>query len=332
MGLAYTKGFQQKNEGKDWLEKAESECERALTITPQLAEGHTCLGNVYSSKGRYEEAVREFQRSLDLDHNSDEALRLLATAYQKTGNVSAAEQAYRSATELRPNYYGVYSAFGTFYYSQSRYEDAAAMFRKAIELAPGNYRGYSNLGGIDLLQGRYQEAVGELKKSIALRPTFDAWGNLGTAYFYLRRYGESAEALQEAFKIDDKDWQNWGNLGDTLYQIPSRRPEALSAYRKAIDLAAARLEVNPRDASTLSFVADYEAMLDQRKQAEEHISKALTLAPKDGEVLFHAAILYNHFGDEGKTLTYLRRAIDAGFSRTVIRDTPDFAHLRNDVR
>ncbi len=332
MGLAYTKGFQQKNEGKDWLEKAESECERALTITPQLAEGHTCLGNVYSSKGRYEEAVREFQRSLDLDHNSDEALRLLATAYQKTGNVSAAEQAYRRATELRPNYYGVYSAFGTFYYSQSRYEDAAAMFRKAIELAPGNYRGYSNLGGIDLLQGRYQEAVGELKKSIALRPTFDAWGNLGTAYFYLRRYGESAEALQEAFKIDDKDWQNWGNLGDTLYQIPSRRPEALSAYRKAIDLAAARLEVNPRDASTLSFVADYEAMLDQRKQAEEHISKALTLAPKDGEVLFHAAILYNHFGDEGKTLTYLRRAIDAGFSRTVIRDTPDFAHLRNDVR
>jgi eukaryotic-like serine/threonine-protein kinase len=329
IGLAYTAGFRYQNRSKDWIEKAQSECERALSITPQLAEGHTCLGNVYFSQGHYEDAVQELQRSLDLDHNSDETLRLLAEADQKLGNASAAEEAYRKAIALRPNYWGVYSAFGTFYYRQARYSDAAEMFRKTIQLAPLNYLGYSNLGAMNLLQGQYQVAVDEFKKSIDLRPSFDAYGNLGAAYFYLRRYQESAESLQEAIKIDDKDWQNWGNLGDTLYQIPSRRADALGAYRKAIELTRARLEVNARDATVLAFAADYLAMLDQETQARQDMARALAIAPKDADVLFRAAILSNHFGEKESTLNFLRRAVDAGCSKTQIRDTPDFDRLQS---
>ena len=328
MGMAYTIGFQQKNREKDWLDKAATQCERALAITPQLAEGHACLGNVYYSTGRYDEAVQQFQRALDLDHRSDETLRLLAAAYQKTGNTAAAEEAFRKAVSLRPNYWGVYSAFGTFYYNQARYISAAEMFRKAIQLAPMNYRGYSNLGGIYISQGQYREALEPLQRSVALRPSVESYINLGTAYFYLRRYNDATESLQQALKIDDKDWQNWGNLADTLYQIPARRPEAMSAYRRAIERAKLRLEVNPRDAGILAFTADYYAMLDQDKQARELLTRALELSPTDADVLFRAAILHNHFGESQTTLEYLNKAIAAGFSPIVIRDTPDFDNLR----
>ena len=256
----------------------------------------------------------------------------MAEADEKLGRVSAAEEAYRKAIALRPNYSGVYSALGVFYFNQARYADAIGMFDRQIQLAPLNYNGYSNLAAVNLLQGQYQEAVDALKKSISLRPTFDAYGNLGAAYFYLNRYGESADALQEALKIDEKDWLNWGNLGDTLYQIPSRRAEALKAYRKAIDLASARLEVNPRDANALAFTADYYAMLDQEKQARDHLARALAIAPKDADVLFRAAILYNHFGEPEKTLEFLGKSVAAGYSRNVIRDTPDFDHLQKDAR
>ncbi len=332
MGLAYTTGFQWKNQSKDWLDKAKTQCERALAITPQLAEGHTCLGNVYFSTGQDEEAVQQFQRSLDLDNTSDETLRLLAAAYQKQGKASAAEEAYRKAVSLRPNYWGVYNALGAFYYNQARYADAETMFRKAIELAPLNFRGYSNLGGIYLLLGRYAEAVDVLKRSNILRPSFESYGNLGAAYFYLRRYQDSAENLQQALKIDDKDWLNWGNLGDTLYVIPSRHEDALSAYRKAIELARPRLEANPKDAFALAFTADYYAMVEQEQQAREQMARALEIAPTDADVLFRAAILNNHFGDTEKTLQFLGKSVAAGYSRTVIRDTPDFDHLRNDPR
>ncbi len=148
----------------------------------------------------------------------------------------------------------------------------------------------------------------------------------------MRRYPDSAESLQQALKIDPKDWQNWGNLGDTLFQIPARREEARSAYQKAIELGRARLEVNPRDASILAFTADYYAMLDQEPQAREQLARALEIAPADADVLFRAAILYNHFGDKEKTLDFLTKSVAAGYSRTMIRDTPDFDHLRDDHR
>ena len=276
--------------------------------------------------------MQQFQRSLALDHNSDETLRSLAAAYQKQGKASAAEDAYRKAVSLRPNYWGVYSAFGWFYYNQARYADAAGMFKKSIQLAPLNHSGYYNLGAMYLLLGQYQKAVDALKQSIALRPTADAHGNLGTVYFYMRRYSDSAESLQQALKIDPKDWLNWGNLGDTLFQIPARRTEARSAYQKAIELAKARLEVNPRDASALAFTADYYAMLDQEGQAREQLARALETAPMDADVLFRAAILYNHFGDTEKTLDFLGKSVAAGYSRTVIRDTPDFDRLKDDRR
>jgi|HubBroStandDraft_1064217.scaffolds.fasta_scaffold10026_3 serine/threonine protein kinase/tetratricopeptide (TPR) repeat protein len=329
MGLAYDTGFQWKNRDRDWVEKAKTACDRALSLTPQLAEGHTCLGNVFLSMGRYEDAVREFQRSLDLDRNSDETLGSLAGAYQKLGNPSAAEDAYRKAISVRPNYWGVYSKFGRFYFDEARYSEAAEMFKKTIQLAPLNYGGYSNLGAIDLLLGEYQEALATLQQSIALRPTFQAYGNLGAACFYMRRYPESAESLQQALKIDPKDWMNWGNLGDTLSQIPARRAEARSAYQKAIELAKARLDVNPRDITILGFTADYYAMLDQERQARDQMDQALKIAPADSDLLFRAAILYNHLGDAEKTVDFLTKSVAAGCSRTLIRDTPDFDKLKN---
>jgi tetratricopeptide (TPR) repeat protein len=332
MGLAYSTGFRLKNRDKDWVEKAKTACDHSLSLMPQLAEGHTCLGNVFLSTGRYEDAVQEFQRSLDLDHNSDETLSSLAGAYQKLGKVSAAEDAYHKAISLRPNYWGVYSKFGWFYYKQARYAEAAGMFQRAIQLAPLNYSEYYNLGGMYLQLGEYRKAVEALKQSIALRPTFQAYGNLGAVYFYMRRYSDSAESLQQAIRIDPNDWMNWGSLGDALLQIPARRQEGSSAYQKAIELVKPRLEVNSRDASTLAFIADYYAMLDQKRQAQQQMARALEIAPADPDVLFRAAILYNHFGDAQKTLDFLTKSIAAGYSRTVIRDTPDFDGLKDNPR
>jgi tetratricopeptide (TPR) repeat protein len=328
MGLAYNSGFQWKNRDKAWIEKAKTQCERALAITPQLAEGHTCLGNVFVSTGHYEEAVEQFQRSLDLDHNSDETLRSLAIAYQKLGKTSEAEAAFRKAVLLRPNYWGVYNAFGAFYFTQSRYIDAVGMFKRAIQLAPLNSSLYSNLGGMYLALGQYKDAVDALRHAIALSPKADDYGNLAAVYFYMRDYSDSAESVEQALKIDPKDWLNWGNLGDALIQIPERRAEAKSAYQKAIELAELRLDVNPRDAFTLAFTADYYAMLDQKPEAIKRLIRALDAAPSDPEVLFRAAILYNHFEDTPKTLDFLTKSVAVGYSRTVIRDTPDFDQLK----
>ena len=185
---------------------------------------------------------------------------------------------------------------------------------------------------MELLLGRYSDSIAALKTSIALRPDFESYGNLGTSYFLLHEFDSAAQNFEAAVRLEDKDWASWGNLADALYQIPSRRSEALHAYDKAIELANAKIEINPRDASALACVADYNAMLGKKAAAMADLHRALAAAPTDADVHFRAAILYNHFGDAGNTMKLLKQAVDLGFSANVIRDTPDFDHLKNDAR
>jgi eukaryotic-like serine/threonine-protein kinase len=330
LGEAYWIGFQQPmNRGAEWLALSSQNCERSVALDQQLAEGRTCLGNVFLGTGKYEEAVEQYKRALEVNRSSDEALEGLAGAYDKLGQPAKAEAAFKEAISLRPSYWSVYSWLGEFYVNQAKYMEAAGMFQKAIEMAPDNYRGYSNLSAVYVYQGRYAEAIDASQRSIDLRPNRDAYANLGAAYFLERRFAEAEAAFRHGLEFDDRDPLNWGNLGDALYWTPGRRGESKAAYGKAISLARLQSEVNPRDASLPAYIAEYSAMMSDRPTALEFMKKALQIAPNDPNVLFRAALVSNHFGDEKRALSSLGLAAEGGFSRPNIRDTPDFDHLRD---
>jgi serine/threonine-protein kinase len=332
LGQAYLIGYQPMHRGKEWLVRATENCQKAVALDANLAAGHSCVGNVLKTSGEYSKAAEQFKRAVDLDPDNEDALRGLADSYQSLGNPSAAESTYKKAIDLRPNYWGVYSWLGAFYASEARYSEAADMFRKVTQLAPDNYRGYSNLGAIYALQGRYDDAISQSQHSILLRPNVDAYSNLGTAYFASRRFAEAAQSFEQGAKLDDRNWTNWGNLGDARYWAPGQRMEAAQAYQKAIALARPQLEVNPKDAFVLIMIADYYAMLDYKPEAMEHLQRAIEIAPHDPDVAFRAAIVYNHFGDTQGALAWLQKAVDAGFSRSSIRDLPDFDVLKGNPR
>ena len=330
LGNAYWAGFNQFYRGNDWIDKASRNCEKALSLNPDLVEGHICLGNVYNGSGKYDKAVEEFRLAVKSEPGSEDGLRGLANAYTNLGNFAGAEAAYKQAIALRPKYWAAYLWLGAFYYSQNRYADAAQAFLKVTQLAPENYLGFLNLGGIYVLEGRYQDAIQAFQRSIELRPSSDAYNNLGYTYTLLHHYPEAINALQQALKIDDRDWMNWGNLADALYWGSNRRDEADAKYRKAISLAASKLQVNPSDIQTLAYLANYSAMTGDKDAARTYLQKALQAGPSDGEALVRAAVVYNHLGDTGQALECLRKAVQVGYSRSIIRDTPDFSNLQQD--
>ena len=327
LGNAYWAGFQHFFRGNDWIAKASRNCEKALSLNAELVDGHVCLGNVYNGTGKYDKAVQEFQRALKFEPGDEDAIRGLADAYTSVGDFAAAESAYKQAVALRPGDWRVYNWLGGFYFGQSRYSDAAAAFLKATQLAPDNYLGYFNLGAAYGLEGRYQDALDALKHSIQLRPSPDAYNNLGYVYMLVGRHPEAVASLEQALRIDDRDWMNWGNLGDALYWSSGRRNEAEGKYQRAVSMATSKLKVNPDDVLTLAYLADYSAMLGDKDHAFDYLQRALKLAPTNGDVLFRAAIVYNHFNQPEQAIAYLNKAIQAGYSRTVVRDTSDFANL-----
>ena len=187
LGRTYLAGFQKFAKDNTWIEQASRNCEKALSLNPNLVEGHVCLGGVYNVTGQYEKAVEEFQRSMKSEPGSEDALRGLADAYTNLGKFADAEAAYKQAVALRPNYWAVYSWLGEFYFGQNRYADAAQAFLKMTQLAPNNYFGYFNLGATYVAEGIYPEAIEAFNRSIALRPSSDAYSNLGYTYTLMDR-------------------------------------------------------------------------------------------------------------------------------------------------
>jgi serine/threonine-protein kinase len=206
------------------------------------------------------------------------------------------------------------------------------MFKQVINLSPDNFRGYSNLGAVYVAQARYQDAIGMLEKSVSIRPTVDPYLNLGTAYFMMRKYAEAVGDYEEALKLDKTGWLTWGNLADAYYWAPGRRQQAADAYREAIRLADEKLQVNPKDGPTLAYRATYLAMTDQKDEALASLRNAIALSPRDPDVCFRAALVYNHLGDTEHTLEWLKKALAAGVPVSFINSTPDFDHLRNEPR
>jgi serine/threonine protein kinase/tetratricopeptide (TPR) repeat protein len=332
LGEAYWRKYEI-DKRNEYADQAQAACARALALEGNLAEGHACLGLVYNGTGKYDEAAVQYRRAVDSEPTNDDAIRGLAAAYAKLGRMGEAESTYKAAIAARPNYWGGYNSLGGLYMSQGRYAEAAEIFSRVTALAPDSFRGYSNLGGAYVLLGKYTEAITALEQSIAIRGTVDAYSNLATAYFNLRRYDDAASNYKKAAALDDHNYVVWGNLGDAYYYSGRRHAEAIAVYKKALLLAKARLEVNPRDASVLGDIASYYSVLGNREQALEYLNKAFGQSGyKDPDLLFQAAMVHNQFGETNATLEWLSKALSAGFSATTIADAPALEGLHSNAQ
>jgi serine/threonine-protein kinase len=333
-GEAYWKMFETSESEKDprWIESSLRDCERSLALNKQLPIAHVCLGTAYKGTGHYNDAVVQFDGAVAGEPTNDDAYRGLADVYERLGKLADAEKTYRRAIELRPHYWAGYSWLGGFYYDHARYAEAAAMFSQVIALAPDSVLGYYDLGGVYVSQGRYADAIDMFQHSIAIRPNATAYSNLGTAYFYLQRYGDAAGAYEEAVKLSQTDYVVWWNLGDGYYWTPGKRAQAAGAYRQAISLAIKSVKVNPKDSYALGVLAYCHAMLGEKKLALDYLQAGLKLAPEDPEMRFKAALVYNQLADTRNTLGWLRKALASGLSVALVRDTPNFEALRSDSR
>jgi serine/threonine protein kinase/tetratricopeptide (TPR) repeat protein len=331
LGEAYCRKYQLTHEER-WANAAVETCQKAAEVGAGLAAAHGCLGRVFIARGNYEAAAEQYRRAVELEPSSDDAYGGLATAYEQLGRMTDAEQLYKHAISVRPSYWATYNWLGLFYMKQARYDDAAAMFSQVVSLAPDSFTGYSNLGGVRILQGKYADAIPLLQQSLSIRPTADAQSNLGTAYFQMRRYEESAASFEEAVKLDDKDYLMWGNLGDAYYWATSKRSQASAAYGTAISLGKEKLRLNPRDARLLSSLGIYHAMRGERTPALGNLRASLRLQPNSPDLLFNAAITYQQLGDTKHALDALEEAVSLGVSAEMLRDTPNFDQLQANPR
>jgi tetratricopeptide (TPR) repeat protein len=313
---------------KQWITPAQQACTKAVDLGNAGAEGHMCLGLLEDGTGQYEKAAEQFQQAVQLEPANDRAYINLAGAYQHLNKPDKAEETYKRAISVRPQYWRGYGLLGGFYVAQADYEKAAAMFRRATELDPESYISFNNLGGTLLYEGKDDEAAQAFVKSIALRPSYLAYSNVAVAQFRLRHYKDSVASFKEALKLDDSNYETWGNLGDAYYYGGETTP-ATDSYRKAVAMAEMQLKVNSRDPGVLSDLASYYSMLGDRERALADLDRSLQLGQGDKDLLFNAAVVYNQLRETGSAVEWLSKALAAGYSRPVVATSAALDNLHD---
>ena len=315
-----------------WIESAVAKSQKAAELNDQLSSVHVTLGLIYTGKGWHDRALAEFQRALNLDPDDNDALRGLASTYEESGNRKQAEETYLRAIALKPGYWGGYARLARFYYSQRRYEDALSYYTRVIDLTPDSYRAYSDRGAMYVALERREEARRDLERSLEIQPSYGAYSNLGSLYFSDERYSDAAAKYAKALEFNAKDYRLWGNLASAYFWTPEedRKTEARSAYEQAALLAEGTLKVNPQDASVLTNLSQYYAMLGRRDKAIPFLSRALELTPTDNKLAFRAAEIHEQLGDRQMALKFIARALALGYSKAVIERSPNLRQLRAD--
>jgi serine/threonine-protein kinase len=314
------------------LDEALKNASRAVELNERSAEIRVTIGRVLSAKGQYEEAQRQLEEAIKIDPVNAEALRRLARNYERLNRRKDAEETCRRAIKLRPNDWRGYQSLGNFYFNGGNAQEAIPNYQRVLSLTPGNHNAYNDLGAAYLRLGKYSEAEAHLKKSAQLKSTPLNCSNLGSLYYFQRRYREAVPWYEKAVAAVSTNTTWWGNLADAYRETPELASKARDAYRKAIACGLRELSANPRNARLRARIAECYAAVEDAGSASREILEALSISPDDGLVQFRAALVYEQSQDRNAALEALAAALRAGYPLEEIRNAPVFRELRADSR
>jgi tetratricopeptide (TPR) repeat protein/TolB-like protein/predicted Ser/Thr protein kinase len=312
-----------------WTQKALAAAQQALQLNDKLPEVHSTLGSVYRATGKYSEAIAELNRAQALAPNSDEVYYRLGNVYMSKGDMPHAIEAFQKAVQLNPYYWINENSLGVAYFQVGEYDKALDAFKQVSTLEPDVNAGYENAGNVLVQQAKYSEAVPSLQKALAIEPNAGAYSNLGTAYFFLKQYAESAQAFEKAVALNANDTQLAVNLGDA-YRALGQTEKAHAAYQQAISAGYKELQTNPQDTSVLAEVALSYANLGKPQDADTFIARARAQDKKDVNLAYTEVQINALNGKPSQALTLLTAVLADHYPAESAAVDPDLESLHSD--
>lgn len=316
-------------EKPDHLTAAEHYLQAAESLDPDSVRVHLAAGMLNDARGQYAQAVDEYTRVTQIEPRNVYGFMRMAGSYDQQNMYDKAEANYLHAIALDPSFYDPHQFLGVYYFHHGQYQKAAEQFQKVIELAPGMYNAYANLGASLEKLGRYDDAEKALRSALAIKESPRALNNMGSLLVSEKKYAEALPFLTRAAQLTAIDYRVLLNLGDAKRHL-GRNREALTAYRKGMDLALSELTESPGSGATRAFFAYFAARLGDARRAEDEVTQALRLSPGDNTVIHRAVLTYEALGLRPQALEVLANATPELLEN--LKTDPDLAEFCQDSR
>lgn len=179
-----------------------------------------------------------------------EALRSQAVGFyvdaMMLNDLNNREEAIRKlnrAIELDPHFALAHSLKGDILQSQEKYEESADAYEQATVMDPWSFKDFFNLGKVTQIIKQFARAVKAYVAACNLEPEhYDAHLGAAQCYYELKEYDNSMSYANKAKELDPKKADPEQLLGD-LFEAQQNHPEAINAYRRALELEGNKPEI-----------------------------------------------------------------------------------------
>ena len=318
-------------------ERAWQLCRRALEIDSNDVYVNLGAGEIAAADTtRLNDAIAAYRRIIADEPKNTRAYEQMGDALYGLDRVDEAEAAKQAGVAAAPDCWHAHAHLGWFFRDRKRVDEAVAQYEKALALASGDYWTMNTLGNIALSKDEWAKAREYFLRSFAVKP--DSWTcrNIGFVYHLERHFTESAKYFKFALEYSDTTapsyYVKWQDLGEALYWVEGKRPEADTAFRRAIALAEAQLEKNPDNQDLLAYTAGCYAKIGDRARARSLVDRVASLESEDSRVLYIIGQTYEVLGDRERALHYIASAIRLEYPLSWIEADPSLDDLTNDIR
>ena len=204
--------------------RATAAAQQAITLEPDLPEGHAALAYIRAAEWDWAGAQQEFERALQLNPGYVPALYEYAFILSMWGRDAQATELARRAVDLDPLSNIVLYRAGRVFFQGRHYDQAEKLYRRVLELNPYDQLGLFGIGILFEAQGKGPQALAEFE-----RLTWNLSGlDIASALAVSGRKQEARRRLASEIKRAQQEntylrpgemAEVYANLGDTAEAI-----------------------------------------------------------------------------------------------------------------
>jgi len=289
------------------LDKAQSEYEAILKLSPGDKETHNRLGTVYAVRDHVDEAIAQFTAALP----GTDSVNDLVALHQRRGDLASYKKDVDRIAAEYPTDPAIQGEMGQVYNALNQPYLASVYFKRALDTDPQDLTSLNGLGLAYLNLHDYPNAINEFKMCLAVDPTvYPCQNNLGATELEASNYAAAKIALDRAYALAPEraeTFVNYGYLADANMDWHA----AVTDYAKAI--------------ATWPYIR--EAYIDLGIAYEDHklyalaqeaLVKGIASVPDDGRMHYLLGRAYEMQGDTADALAQFKLAA-AGSDPTAVR-------------
>jgi|GEM_PF-2181443 len=294
-------------------------------------------GNYFHRQGQRERALTYYELAISLDGKFATALTNKGLMLAERGDHAGALEMYKVAATADSKSYFALNNWGALLSDAGDHAGAMAKFKRAIEVEPKPVMARKNLAAILVEMRDYEAAALEYLRTLELNPkdkyALMGWGDV---LYRLNLRNDAENKFERALEIEERSELALTRWGDALSGIGDRdaarehyvraitkNPEYVAAY---VGLGRIQLAEFDTDgslatcrhamkfassyASTHGFCGDVLRLRGSHKEAIEHFTRAVSLAPGNWRALVSLGSSFYAGRDFSRGGEYFAKAVN----------------------